>query len=253
MNLQQILILFCVLFSACTKLQVENGKNEKNINLTFFLFKDISGEYIVKRELIESKNQLINRQSLFTIENPQTPLEKTVTVMKFGTIGKQNTKRLASRPTASQHSIWFEQKEFFSQMKLDIKKKNMEVYLKSPEEKWNGKKYENLPKTHRFCWFSQIPECVKKLFKLQTFNKEPQSFIVVWDNFPYHNEQLQNMSGSLFSNANIAYDGDIDNTHRFAVSFDGQVILYHYDKNFVFEKMFWIAQGIAMVKDLEKR
>jgi hypothetical protein len=252
MMLLQILISCCILFSSCAQLQVEKNPKEKNQNLSYFLFKDISGEYIVKRELIESPNQIINRQSLFTIENTQTPLEKTVTVMNFGTIGKKN-KKPASRPTASQHSIWFEQKEFFSQMKLDMKQKKMEVYLKSPEEKWNGKKYENLPKTHRFCWFSQIPDCVKKLFKLQSFNKEPQSFILIWDNFPYHNEQLQNMSGNLFSNANIAYDGDVDNTHRFAVSFDGQIILYHYDKNFGFEKMFWIAQGIAMVKDLEKR
>ena len=246
--LNLILLSFLCLSCAVTKKKESKSKNQ----LSYFLFKDLSGEYIVKREVINRSNQLAIRQSLYAPENQKTPLEKSVTVSKFGAVKNGKSLSQASRPFASQYSIWFEQKEFFTQFQLNVKKRGFDIYMKSPEKKWNGKQFVSVPKGHRFCWFSQIPECVKKLIKLDQRNREKTSFYIVWDNFPYYSEQLQNLSGKPLVKASIYYEGKFEKSYRYAVSFSQQIIFYHFNSDFEFEKMFWVAQGIVMVRNDSK-
>lgn len=228
----------------------ENHLSEvKNLNsINYYLFKDMSGEYIIKREVIENKKQLIVRQSLFPPGKEKSPLEKTVTVMKFGIIKNKGKSYFAFRPWASQYSIWFEQKEFFSQMKLNVLKKGFDVYLKSPEEKWKGKRFVKLPRGLKFCWFSQVMDCLKKIVKLDQKNKKSTSFYIVWDGFPYYSEQLHNLSGNAYSLAHVYYDGEFEQTYRYAVNVENQIIFYHFNYDLEFERMFWVTQAITMLK-----
>jgi hypothetical protein len=244
-------ISLCILFTSCAAIPNLGTKKEENSygnTINYFLFKDVSGQYIVKREKIENEKQLVLRQTLFPPGNEKSPLEKSVTVAKLGTVNHKGKRYVASRPYASQFSIWFEKKEFFSQLKLNVAKKGMDVYLKSPDEKWQGNKFKELPKGLKFCWFSQVPECLKRITKLDRTKKKSITFYIVWDAFPYYSEQLQNLSGQLYSLASVYYDGEFDKTYRFGVNVENQIIFYHFNYELEFERMFWIAQNITMVK-----
>ncbi len=242
-------ILIFIFITSCSVDGIKKDKPKSSNTLNYYLFKDLSGEYIVKREVIQNQKQLIVRQSLFPAGKENNPLEKTVTVTKFGTVKNNGKSYVASRPWASQHSIWFEQKEFFSQMKLNVSKKGFDVYLKSPEEKWKGKRFVKLPRGLKFCWFSQVMDCINKIVKLDKKSTKPTSFYIVWDGFPYHSEQLQKLSGNAYSLASVYYDGEFDKTHRFAVSVENQIIFYHFNYDLEFERMFWVTQAITMLKN----
>lgn len=242
-------LLLFILFTSCSINSWKSPENVSSKKLNYYLFKDISGQYVIKREVIQNQKQLVVRQELFTPGKEENPLEKTVTVTKFGVVKIKKKNLVASRPWASQYSIWFEEKEFFSQMKLNVLKKGFDVYLKSPEEKWKGKQFVSLPRGLKFCWFSQVVDCVKRIVKLDQKSREPTSFYIVWDGFPYYSEQLQNLSGNVYSLASIYYDGEFEKTHRFAVKVENQIIFYHFNYEYEFERMFWVAQAITMIKN----
>lgn len=243
------LFIFLLFLSCSPKIFDSTKKTKINSNkVSYFLFKDVSGQYIVKREVIQNQKQLVLRQTLFPPGAEKSPLEKSVTVTKFGAVKNKGKKYLASRPFASQYSIWFEKKEFFTQMKLNVQKKGLDVYLKSPEAKWQGKSFEKLPKGLKYCWFSQIPDCIKRIIKLDKKSMKPSSFYIVWDGFPYYSEQLQRLSGRPYTLANVYFDGEFDKTYRFGVNVENQIIFYHFNFDLEFERMFWVAQAITMVK-----
>ena len=69
-----------------------------------------------------------------------------------------------------------------------------------------------------------------------------------FDGFPYYSEQLQNLSGQLYTLASVYYDGEFDKTYRFGVNVENQIIFYHFNYELEFERMFWISQNITMVR-----
>lgn len=243
----KFLILILIFLTSCSHNKRES--ETKNLNtFSYFSFKDLSGEYIVKREVNLKNSKIALRQTLFLPGNEIAPLEKSVSVASLGFIKTNNSKVRAIRPVASQYSIWFEKKEFFSQFKLNIKKKGLDLYLKSPEKKWQGTQFISLPKSSKFCWYSQVPECLKKIAKLERKSRQPIHFFIIWDNFPYNGEQYEGASTEAFSAATVAFDAKVDKTYRFSVSVNQQLIFYHYNFDLEFERMVWIAQGITMIK-----
>lgn len=238
------IIFICLFFLiSCSQSIKKNQESSQNTN--YFLLKDASGEYLLKRELLQSTNRIQLRQSLFSSTDLQNPLEKSITISEFGVV---KNKSIAIRPIASQFSIWFEKKKYFSQMKLNLKTKSFDIYLDSPEKKWQKKYSTKFVNGTKFCWFSQLPECVRKFAQLEKKKRVPVSFTLVWDSFPYYGEQYQGMAGKIFSQASIKFDSEQKSTLGYAVSVEGQVILYHFNQELEFEKMFWISQGITIIK-----
>jgi hypothetical protein len=126
----------------------------------------------------------------------------------------------------------------------------MLVELNSPEEKWKGKTSVAIPKGRLFCFFSQIPDCLflsQLLSKSLKAKSELLNFNVVWDGFPYIQDQYASVGSKLFSAATVKYDGEDKKNLRFVVEVDGQSILYHFSKSFDLVRMFWIAQGISVI------
>lgn len=245
-----LLILINIICASCSLTSNKEQRQDIQLNsYSYYSFKDISGEYIVKREVSYKKNEIAVRQILFSPGAEHKPLEKSVSVSRFGVIGKRGQSSIALRPVISQYSIWFEQKEFFSQFKLNFQTKGFDVYMKSPEDKWNGKHFISIPRATKFCWFSQLPECLKKILTLKNKRKKATSFYLVWDNYPYYGEQYQNTSGKAYSLASVSFDGEFENTDRYLVNVENQSIFYHFNSRLEFEKMVWIAQGITMIKD----
>jgi len=223
----------------------KNSKNSKEINL--FLYKDPSGDYLLKREFFERNNKLQLRQQLLQLDGSSIPLEKSITIANIGFSKKR--KSLSIRPQISQFSIWFEKKKYFSQMRINIKNKSLDLLLVSPEDKWNGKSSEKFIGGSVFCWFSQIPECLRRAKLLRKDESSQFSFVVVWDSYPYYTEQYQNISAKIFSKAIVKYDGVFKGSLKYNIQVDNQFIVYHFSESLKFEKMFWISQGISLTKN----
>lgn len=243
-----LVCLVTIFLNACAQRERTNTKYNKN-QTNLYLFKDPSGEYILKREVLQSLKQIKLRQALYLPSDMENALEKSVTVSEYGTLTKSGKTTLAIRPVASQFSIWFDKQKYFSQIKLNKEKKNFELYLDSPDNKWKGKSEKEFIRGSKYCWFSQLPECLKRIINNTKNSKLASSFVIVWDSFPYYNEQYQKLSGKLFTPASLRFDGKFGQLYRFAVDVEGQVIFYHYDKNLIFEKMTWISQGISLEKN----
>lgn len=244
-----ILILGLLFFSSCSISTLRPSNPQKTNFVNHYVFKDPSGEYILKREVLKSKSNIKVRQTLYLPTDLNTTLEKSVTIAEYGTIGKSEKKELAIRPVASQFSIWFEKKKYFSQLKTNKAKKSIEVYLDSPEKNWQGTSSESFVKGTKFCWFGQLPECLQRIINNSKKSKFTSGFVIVWDGFPYYNEQYQNLSGKLFSPASIKFDGKYENLYRFAIEVEGQILFYHYDSDMNFQKMIWVSQGITVERN----
>jgi hypothetical protein len=211
---------------------------------SYFTFEDPSGVYTLKRELAETNKKIQLRQQLFKGQDEGNPLEKSITISEVGKV-KENK---SIRPMISQFSIWFEKKKYFSQLKLNKKDRGMDLILKSPEKKWNKNKKIKFEKGIVFCWLSQIPECLRRANYLSKDKELKRRFKVIWESFPYYTEQYRNLTANVFSDAIISYDGVFRDHLKFAVQVDNQLIIYHFSKKLEFKKMFWVSQGISIIK-----
>jgi len=215
-----------------------------------YSYSDVSGSFYLQREVKTVKQKVITRNILLDKVAGQKVLEKSVMVSQLGTVNDNDKRMLALRPVASEFSVWLEGKKYSSQMLLSPRKKAMVVKLDSPESKWNGTEEVPFPKGKYFCFFSQIPECLHQLQLLKLAMKNPNKsyeFFVIWESYPYVQEQLTGVGQTLFANAELKFEGTMQNQLRFEVEADGQIILYHFSKSFDLVKIAWIAQGITVV------
>jgi hypothetical protein len=172
-------------------------------------------------------------------------LEKTFVLSKLGSVKTKAGRVVAVRPELSQHTVWLEGKMYFSQLKLNAKKKVLEVLMQSPEPNWNGTKEIRLPRGQIFCFYSQLPDCLVAsglLEKADTSQRRPR-FIMVWDSWPYHQEHFSGLKSSAFVTATLGAEGN----GRYVVEFFGQSIALHFSKDHSFARLLWTAQGISIL------
>jgi hypothetical protein len=216
-----------------------------------FNYSDKNGKYIVNISSgVNSKeNTFILKKSIGVPgESNQKTLEQSVTISEIGSIKKTNI----LRPKLSQYTVWFDGKKYFSELKINPKKKAVEVKLESSEKNWNGTKLIKFPTTKLIsCFFSQLVECVNVTGYFEQITKKQKAkmnFLIIWEGYPYLNETYSDIPSELFSKATIEFDGKLkDNEFRYSVNVAGQSIFYVIDKDKKFRKMFWVSQGITMV------
>jgi hypothetical protein len=236
-------ILFLTVLLSCSGLPL-NNKNLKTSSSHFFDYTDQSGSYTYKRELKSAKGKLITRVNLLSKDNLE--LEKTVAVSSLGMIKNDSNSSVSILPNVSQFKIWFDKKEFFSQVKILRKSRSLEVTVKNQQES-TVKEY-SLPKGRYFCFFSQIPECLAKQNLLFLSSKKKIPLYIIWDNFPYHVELFRGISDKPYTSATIALEGHDKNELKYSLDIGNQVLFYHYNRKLEFVKMFWISQGISVVR-----
>lgn len=233
--------LFLIFFLACSSSRnaVLSGSSNKT-----FILKDRSGEFLYKRDIKIKNGEIATRVTVMSPTNTSQVAEKTVTVSKIG----KNSKSKILRPEISQHSIWYEKEKYFSQLKTNIQKRSLSVLMESPEEKWQGAKQIRYPQGRIFCFFSQIPECVKFYGMLNNDPSSGFSIVVIWDNYPYQVEAYNNIGESPFQSAAFRFESEYKGTFRYKLEMSNQIIFYEFDVNREFDKMYWIAQGITLVR-----
>lgn len=237
-----VVILFFIGCSSTTSDQ----RIEKNFESeTTFRLTDSNGSYLVKKEIKFQKRRLVSRLRYFG-KDGVTQLENTVAVSRVGSLKKG--KGLAILPEASQFKVWFEKEEYSSQAKILPGEKKIAVSLKSPQPLWQGVKEFQLPKTRYICFFSQLPECLKLQKLLIRSARQPITLYIIWDNFPYQTELYSDLEGSIVTAATLSATKQVKDEFKFDLDIGSQILFFHYDRNLNFTKMFWVAQGISMVK-----
>jgi hypothetical protein len=214
-----------------------------------YSYTDVTGTYQLERETKVVKNKIVTRSNLIDLKTNKS-LEKSITVSQVGTVSGAGGRRAALRPLASEFDVWLEGKKYSSSMVLDAKRKLMKMNLDSPEEKWKGPVEIPFPQSKFFCFYSQVSDCLYyNNFLTRAFKNPDESieFYLVWDSYPFIQEQLTGVGKNLFSRALLKFDGKIKNRLRYELEVDGQIILYHFSSAHDLVKIAWIAQGITIL------
>lgn len=242
-------VLLClILLNSCTSLVKSVSPKEGK---SFYSYVDAAGKFTYGREHKLIKNKIVSRAQIILAQGgSQKILEKTITVSQLGTVKDKKSRVLVTRPYAAEFTVWLEGKNYSSKMRLDQANKAMLVELSSPEEKWRGNSSIPFPKGKQFCFFAQIPDCLyHNLYLSRALAKKNEglSFWVVWEGYPYIQDQLVGVGKRLFSLATLKYEGEAKSQHRYSVEVDGQTVLYYFSKSFDLVRMLWIAQGISIL------
>jgi len=241
------LIIF-LFFISCSSIKKKDGFKPFDIaSKRSFIYTDMTGSYFLNREAKKSQSKVVTRRKLFFKKQEKNYLEKTISISK---IVQFNGNKPGIIPLISQHEIWFDKNKFFSQISIDLKEKKAKVDLISPEKKWNGQQTFDLPKSNVYCFFTQLPECLKSYGILHLLKNKENSIIpiaLIWDIYPFHQEQFSNIKDNLVELAQIKRDDNRDNKIlRVNLELENQIIIYHFTKRDKLEGMFWISQGMSV-------
>lgn len=238
-----LLLLFFALSCSSFKGSPREGK-------TTYSYVDEGGTFKLVREFKNIKQKLVTRSQLLdTKGSGSRVLEKSILVSQIGSIKQKSSRLLTVRPVASEFVVWLEGKKYSSKMKINSMNKTMVMTLDSPEEKWKGTSEVRFPKGKYFCFYNQIPECLYHNYLLTlAHEQEPRKFdfYVVWDSYPYIQDQLTRVGKSLFAPASVKFDGVLKNHFRYIVEIEGQPVFYEFTKSFDLVKVAWINQGITI-------
>ena len=156
-------VLVLLSFISCAQLSLNNEEGttlSSIVGTHIFSFEDYTGTYRLTREVKFRGGKLISRNKILSSSGSE--LETTVAVSLVGTKENRSGRKLISiLPEASQFSVWFDKKKYFSQSQLLRDEKKIEFKYQggdSPDVTQN--KY-NLNSGTYFCYFSQIPDCLK--------------------------------------------------------------------------------------------
>jgi len=251
------IIFILVVLSGCAFFEYGlNSKSSSRKVLTTFKLKDQSGSFIVHRESGYKKNEnlMIVKKRITMEEDLKKEFEKSITISELGTFKKQ----AMLRPKISQFTVWFDGKKYFSEMKVNTKTKSLVVSMKSPEKKWEGEETFLFPKgTGVYCFFNQIVECIRStnFFNLVTEKGGGKiNFHIIFDGYPYFQEQYSDVPKTVFTKASLIYDGKIKTgERRFSLVFGEQTVFYFIDDRGSLSKVFWVSQGLSMTIPKETR
>jgi hypothetical protein len=211
---------------------------------------DSSGTYKLVRESKKVSQKIVTRQQMMDDKKGGGKLiEKSIIVSRIGSIKNKSSRLLILRPEASEYTVWLEGKKYSSRLELNPRGKTMKLMMESPEKRWQGTSEVTFPKGKYFCFFNQLPECLRLNFLLSRALEQKSQrfhFYLIWDSYPYVQEIFNQVGTKLFTPASVKYDGTINGLLRFVVELDGQVVVYQLNRSFHFIKMAWISQGVTI-------
>jgi hypothetical protein len=246
----KVAMLALIAFASCASHKPELSQSVVRNNAKTYSYRDVSGQFEYAREVKLEKAKLASRvQVMASGEQKDKLLEKTFAISSIGSVKTNRGRALAIRPEISQHTVWLEGKRYFSQMKMNLKKRKLEVIMESPESKWNGTKELTLPKGRIFCFYSQLPECLvaSGLLVRNQNSRNPVYFYLIWDSWPYHQEHFTGLTASAFVKASVSLERKEKNVLRHVVEVNGQIMNLHFSNDGSFIRMFWTTQGLSII------
>ncbi len=212
---------------------------------------DKSGAFEVKRSSGFSPNgkTYVSRYKVFPEGRQENKVLEQSTVVS--TPGFLKGKLPVLRPFQSQYKVWFDGSLYQTETKIDIKSRALLISMKSPEKQWQGRSSVPFPGGNGiFCYFSQVVECIRYTGFVDKAIRQKQGRLeltIIWDGYPYIQEQYLNLRNEPFVQAVLEYDGSTkEGDHRFSMSVSGSVIFYLFNENNEYAKIFWPAQGFSL-------
>ncbi len=251
--MKNFVILFFLLFPSCAYFtKITSKSSPRKTSQSQFILKDKAGEYLFSRESGRKNSQYVTKRKIFLNENTQDEkiLEKSIAISSVHKIN--NVEFLA--PDVSQFTVWFDSQKYFTQMKFDWKRKELEVSLESPEEQWSGLTIHPFPSDLKaVCFFSQIVECAQKLGfldKSTSFKRGTMNLYLLMEGFPFVREIYLDLPTQIFLKAKFQYEGlTKEKERKYVLEFAGQSIFYFLKNNSDdLVKIFWISQGLSITK-----
>ena len=235
--------IICFVLSACAS-KSDIATSASQTGKQSFEMRDKSGLFRLVREfgpVASSKKVLAVKQVVQ--DSSGVIFERSIVMGKVNIL----------RPEKSEYTVWFDGKEYTNRIEINPKLKAMVVNLKSPEAEWNGEKVFTFPPgTGAYCYYSQILECA------QVMNFMPKAIAagggamnlhIVWEGYPYFQQQYVGIPDELFTQATFSYDGENHKgLRRFSLSISNsnQIIFYHVNKDGSLAAIFWPAQGLSI-------
>lgn len=244
------MLVLNLLASSCSSSSVKKPGTLPEYSVSMNL-EDKSGSFLVKRSsgLTKSKKSLYSKYEVFSEASGEAKvLEQAVVMATPGYVGKNLP---VLRPFQSRYKVWFDGKLYQTETKIDVKNRTLRVAMESPEKQWSGRKDFIFPGGNGiFCYFSQLVECISFtgfIKKAISQKKGKTELTVIWDGYPYIQEQYLNLKNEPFAPAVIEYDGSTkEGDHRFSLNISGSVIFYLFNENYEYAKIFWPAQGYSL-------
>ena len=243
-------ILYSLVFlNACAYVNGVSLEKPRTKDFSSYRLVDQSGEFELKRAKgYSSKDQFVVKKKLFRPKDLAKEIEKSITI---STPKKNQNGINIYEPTKAESIYWLDGKEYKSTLSFNRDKKRITVRLKSPEEDWNGEKSTEITnELGVYCFFSQLVECVARtgFFKISREKKAGQmNFNVLWDGFPYFNEQYLGASNRVNSPGRLRYLGAVKDGHvKYQLEIEEQIIFYFIYQDSYLAKMYWVSQGLSI-------
>ena len=219
-----------------------------------YSFVENEEKYILKKEsgFVSKGKKFVVKRKLFAKED-KNELERSISISKIGVLRGQIP---VFRPEISQYSVWFDGNKYSNQIRINTEKKSLDIEINNPDQKnenENGKKQTiKFPKgTGVYCFFSQLVECVSFTGFIEKAIKKKSgamNFHIVWDGYPFFQEQYPGIPNELFSVAELSFDGENAKKEiRFSLNIDQQTIFYLFDRKGKFSKRIWVSQGQSIL------
>lgn len=246
-------LLFLLALCSCASSGSSTSPKLPNYKVELRL-EDKSGAFEVKRESGFAANgkTYVSQYKVFPEGKQENKTLEQSIVMS--TPGFLKGKVPVLRPYQSQYKVWFDGNLYQTETKIDIKTRSLLLSMKSPEKQWQGRKTVPFPGGNGvFCYFSQVVECTRYtgfIDKAISQKRGRLELTVIWDGYPYIQEQYLNLNSEPFVQAVMEYDGTTkEGDHRFSLSVSGSVIFYLFNENYEYAKIFWPAQGFSLYQN----
>lgn len=246
--MKTILIFILTLVTSCSNFSEEKLvlKSEKN----FYIQTEEAGTYeVIKESGFNKDDNFITKTSVASVENKSNFVEKTVTISK--------KTKLASGvdflvPLKSEAIYVLDGKKYRSILDFDFKKDIISINMNTPEEHWNGHKTFSIPKNSgAICFYATVIECgIISTFIAKAIdnNGGEMSFMLVWEGYPFFQEQFLNVPSVPITDATLTFDGKNQNLYRFILTVAGQSQFYMVNKDGTVENHIWSSQAYSRMK-----
>lgn len=191
-----------------------------------------SGEYILKKEL-RSPFSTKYLERFTSISNSKRFNEKTNYLY----------------PKVSEAIFWLDKKRHKSLLKIDGKSLQVVSVIGS---KVYRKVSEVLDNKRVHCFFSQLVECIATTNFFEISSKKnlgTMNLNVIWDGFPFFNEQYLNQSVSPVQSGRMAFVEQSKGMWKYQLEVDDQILFYFLDNKFRLKNFYWVAKGISQERE----
>jgi hypothetical protein len=251
--MSKILIIFLIFLSSCSSTIHKKSKNVIT-GTNKYNYEDKTGQYLLIRSSnIDKKDEKIvtRRQLELKNKSKENILEQSIAISNPGLIKRKNA---ILRPEEAQFNIWFEGKKYSSFLKIDPKTRSFELKTNGPTNADNKIRKIAFPKSQKyFCFFSQLTECLSFNGFIKNAIREEKGSVrlyLIWDGYPYFQEAYNDLPNELFSEVEFRFDGKINKDEfRFILNISNQSIFFVVSEEAELKKMFWISQGVSMIRD----